>query len=187
MKSPYCNCRAFSWTSVCAAFIKQMTSFTTQLLLATKLYRQNISKGIHRHAGARTVNTPFPCVCWSSDTGQWLRSRSNWYSREGWRGQNRRNLPDRYHTWRQQHFSTNVAAIIERKSEQGKTDKTKCNAISNLVKWSHLAETSPCVWVARFRNDTTLVTVTRYTVREAMITCSTAVTLPAPNPRLAAT
>lgn len=70
-------------------------------------------------------SSPFPCVWWSSDTGQWPQSRSSWCSREDWRGQNRRSLLDRYHTWHQQHFSTNMAEITKRKSEQGKTNK-KC-------------------------------------------------------------
>lgn len=47
------------------------------------------------------------------------------------------------------------------------------------------AETPPCVRVAHVRCDTTSITVTRYTVREAIITCSTAIALTTPNPRLA--
>lgn len=147
-----------------------------------------VSKGIHRHAEARTGNTPSLGVCWSSDTGQSLRSRSSWYSRGGWTGQSRRNLPDTYHTWPQQHFSESMTTIIIVTQQQdAKLAKVKeAKMFFTLIKWSHLAETPPCVWVAHTWCDTILVTVTTYTVREAIISCSAAITLPATNSWLTA-
>lgn len=85
----------------------------TARISTRKLCRLIISKSVHRQAEARKANTPSPCAYWSSDTGQSLQNRSSWCNREGWRGQNRRSPPCRYHTWCQQHFSANTAAIIE--------------------------------------------------------------------------
>lgn len=78
-----------------------------------KLCRLIISKSVRRQAEARKANTPSPCAYWSSDTGQLLQNRSSWCNPEGWRGQNRRSPPCRYHIWCQQHFSANTAAIKE--------------------------------------------------------------------------
>lgn len=52
---------------------------------------------------------------------------------------------------------------------------------------SHLAETPPSVWVAHFRSDAITVAVTGYTLGKAVVPRSAAITLPAPNPRLATT
>lgn len=89
-------------------------------------------------------HTPFPCVWWSSDTGQWPQSRSSWCSHEDWIGQNRRSLLDRYHTWHQQHFSANMAEITERKSEQGKTKKMSVWVFKGAVWWNELTLQRHC-------------------------------------------
>lgn len=52
---------------------------------------------------------------------------------------------------------------------------------------SHLAETPPGVWVAHIRSDTITVAVARYTLGEAIVSRSTAITLSATDSRLATT
>lgn len=55
----------------------------------------------------------------------------------------------------------------------------------HFLKKSHLAETPPSVWVAHFRSDTITVAVAGYALGEAIVPRSTAVTLSAPDSRLA--
>lgn len=59
--------------------------------------------------------------------------------------------------------------------------------IQKGMRKSHLAETPPGVWVAHIRSDTITVAVARYTLGEAIVSRSTAITLSATDSRLATT
>lgn len=93
--------------------------------------------------GSAQKSIPCLCACGSSDTGQWLQSRSSWCSREGWRGQNKMNLPDMRHTWRQQHSSANKTAAILRELIKKKANG-KCFSQQFDELKSPCRDTFPC-------------------------------------------
>lgn len=57
-----------------SAFIKQERCSVQENSLSSPKIPNRYSCIVQRH---NNTNTPSPCACWSSDSGQWLRNRSS--------------------------------------------------------------------------------------------------------------